>query len=83
MGILFKKLFVRDKDQNIIHVYQDSTFHKWNQKQNIHYLLKGCRRIAKTKEHDCRFKKAKFGLEGCLLFIFLFDLDIVVLLVNI
>jgi len=67
----------------IIHVYQDSTFHKWDQKQGIHHLLKDCRRIAKTKEHDYRFKKAKFGLEGCLLFISLFDLDIVVSPVNI
>jgi hypothetical protein len=45
---------------------------------DVHHLLKGARRIGKSKEHYERFPMSKFCFEGCLPFISLLDTHIVI-----
>src|ERR1700677_1300754 len=44
----------------------------------VHHGLEGCRRIAKTEEHDCGFEEAIACLERGLMFVPLFYAHIVV-----
>ena len=44
----------------------------------VHHRLECGGRVAKAKKHDCGFKKSIACFEGCLVFVTLFDADIVI-----
>ena len=77
VGPFFMGLGIRRGDEEVIHVDDEPSFSDHISEQVIHESLECGRRVAKSKEHNCWFKKSFVGNKGCLPLVTILDADII------
>ena len=83
MGSFGMSFWVRGGNEKVIHIDDKPSFSDHVLERIIHELLEHSRAVAKTEEYDSRFKKSLVGDEGCLPLVAIFDVDVVISLVNV
>jgi len=57
-------LFCLHKDQDVVQVYYDNSFHYDGSEDVIHHSLEGSRAVGHSEEHYKGFKEASVGVKG-------------------
>ena len=77
-GSVCMGLRVRGGDEEVIHVDDEPSFSDHVLEGVIHKLLERGKGVAKTKEHDGRFKESFVGNEGRFPLMTILDVDVIV-----
>ena len=79
-GSFFVCLFVREENEQVVHVYKEPSFGDHVLEGVVHEALKGCWGVHHSKEHHHGFEKPSVGGEGSFPLVSVFDAYIIVFL---
>ena len=82
-GAFTVDFFIRREDEEVVHVNDKSSFSDHVAEGVVHETLEHGGGVGKAEEHDSGFKEAFVGDEGSFPLVTVFDLDIVIALLDV